>query len=165
MYQNSIQEEIKSRLKSGNARHHLVQNLLFFSLLSKNLKFYVGVKMIAHKREEHRLRVLRRIFGARWDEVTREWRKLHNKELNDLYSPSIVWVIKLRRMRWVGHVACMVERRGCTGLWWGNLRERDHLGDPGIDERIILRWIFRMWDVGEWTGLSWLRRGIGGVHL
>jgi len=57
-------------------------------------------------REECRLRVLRRIFGSKRDEVTREWRKLHNEELNDLYtSPNIVQVIKLTRMRWAGHIA------------------------------------------------------------
>ena len=56
--------------------------------------------------------VLRRIFGPRRDEVTREWRRLHNEELNDLYSsPSIVRVIKSRRMRWAGHVARVVEER------------------------------------------------------
>ena len=56
---------------------------------------------------------MRRIFGPKRDEVTREWRKLHNEELNDLYSsPNVVWVIKLRRMRWGGHVACMGEKRG-----------------------------------------------------
>jgi len=59
------------------------------------------------------------------DEVTGEWRRLHNEELNDLYcSPNIVRVIKWRRMRWVGHVARMVE--GCIGSWWGNRREGDH---------------------------------------
>ena len=69
-------------------------------------------------REEHRLRVfenraLRRIFGPKRDEVTGEWRKLHNDELNDLYcSPNIVRVIKSRKMRWVGHVAHMQEGRG-----------------------------------------------------
>ena len=52
-----------------------------------------------------------------------------------------------------------------TGFWWGNLRERDLLGDPGIDGKIILRWIFRMWDVGVWTGSSWLRIGTGGGLL
>ena len=58
-------------------------------------------------------RVLRRIFGPKRDEVTREWRKLHNEELNYLYStPNIVWVIKSRRMRWAGHVARIRERRG-----------------------------------------------------
>ena len=57
-------------------------------------------------------RVLRGLFGRKRDEVTGEWRKLHNEELNDLYcSPNIVRVIKSRRMRWVGHVACMGERR------------------------------------------------------
>ena len=64
-------------------------------------------------REECRLRVLRRIFGPRRDEVTGEWRKLHNEELNDLYcSPYIVRVIKLRRMRRAGYVAYMGVRRG-----------------------------------------------------
>ena len=63
-------------------------------------------------REERRLKVLRRIFGPRRDEVTGEWRKLHNEELTDLYSSSnIVRVIKSRRMRWAGHVACIGERR------------------------------------------------------
>jgi len=66
-------------------------------------------------------------------------------------------------MRWAGHVWKRGEVQ--TGFWWGNLRERDHLGDRGIDGRIILRWIFRKWDVGVWTGSSWLRIGTGGWHL
>jgi hypothetical protein len=52
-----------------------------------------------------------------------------------------------------------------TGFWWGNLRKRDHLGHPGIDGKIILRWFFRKWDVGVWTESSWLRIGTGGAHL
>jgi hypothetical protein len=56
-------------------------------------------------------RVLRRIFGPKKDEVTRECRQLHNEELNDMYSsPSIVWVMKLRRMRWAGNVACIGDK-------------------------------------------------------
>jgi len=52
-----------------------------------------------------------------------------------------------------------------TGLWWGNLRERDHLEDHGLDGRIILRWMFRNWDVETWTGFIWLRIGTGEGHL
>jgi len=52
-----------------------------------------------------------------------------------------------------------------TGFWWGNLREKDHLEDPGVDGRTILRRIFRKWDVGVWTGSSWLRIGTGGGYL
>jgi hypothetical protein len=59
----------------------------------------------------------------------------------------------------------MRKRRGDTGFWWGNLRERYHLEDPGVDGRIILRWLFRKWDMGKWTGSSWLRIGSDGGHL
>jgi len=85
-----------------------------------------------------------RIFGPKWDEVTTQWRKLHNEELNDLYSlPNIVRVIKSRRMRWAGHVSSIGEgeRRGAYRVFFGggHLRIKDHLGDPGVDGRIILR--------------------------
>jgi hypothetical protein len=105
-------------------------------------------------REERKLRVfenkvLRRIFGPRRDEVPGEWRRLHNEELNDLYSsPNIVRVIKWRRMRWAGHVARMGEERVCMGSWWGNRRERDRWRDLGLDRWIILGWISRSRDVG-----------------
>ena len=119
---------------------HLVQNLLSSRLLSKNLKIKIYRTIILLTlREERKLKVfenmvLRRIFGPRKDEVTGEWRRLHNEELNDLYSsPNIVRVIKSRRMRWVGHVARMGEERGCIGSWWENRRKRDHWGDLGID--------------------------------
>jgi hypothetical protein len=111
-------------------------------------------------------RVLRRIFGPKRDEVTGEWRKLHNEELNELYcSPTIVWVIKSRKMRWAGHVARMGEGTGMYSFWWENMRERDHWGDPGLEGRIILRQIFRKWDFGVWTGLSCLQIETGGGHL
>jgi len=119
--------------------------------------------------EERKLRmsenmVLGRIFGPRSDEVTGEWRRLHNEELNDLYSsPNIVRVIKSRRMRWVGHVAHMGEERGVYR--WGNRRERDHWEDLGVDGWIILGWISRGWDVGIWTGLGWPRIQRGGGRL
>jgi hypothetical protein len=148
------------------------------SLLSKNLKIKIygtiSLPVVVYGyetwsltlREERRLRVfgnrvLRIIFGPMRDEVTGEWRKLH-----DLYcSPTIVRVINSRRMRWVGHVARMGEGRGVYRFGWGNLRERDHWIDQGVDGRIILRLIFRKWDVGVWTGLGWLRIETGGWHL
>jgi hypothetical protein len=58
-----------------------------------------------------------------------------------------------------------IGKRFYTGFWWGNLREIDRLGDPVVDWRIILRWIFRKWDVGVWTGSSWLSIKTGGGHL
>jgi hypothetical protein len=83
--------------------------------------------------------VLRRIFGPKRDEATGEWRRLYNEELNDLYSsPNIIRVIKSRRMRWAGHVARRGRTDMHTGFWWRDLREDDHLGDPGVDGRIIL---------------------------
>jgi len=76
-------------------------------------------------------RVLRRIFGPRRDEVTGEWRRWHNEELNDLYSsPNIVRMIKSRRMRWAGHVAHMGEDRGVYRVLVGKPEGRRPLGRP-----------------------------------
>ena len=119
-------------------------------------------------REEHRLRVfdnrvLRRIFGSNREEVTGEWRKLHNE---DLYcSPNIFRMIKSRRMRLAEHVARMGVRKVVYGVLWRNLRERDHFQSLGVGRIILLTWIFRKCDVGAWTGLIWLRIGTGGGLL
>jgi len=59
----------------------------------------------------------------------------------------------------------MGRRETYTGFWWGNMRERYRLGEPGVDGKLILRWIFRKWDVGVWTKSSWLRIGKDGGHL
>jgi hypothetical protein len=64
-----------------------------------------------------------------------------------------------------GDVVRIGWREACIEFWCGNLRERDHLGDPGIGGRIILGWIFRKWDVGVWAGLGWRRIQVGGGHL
>ena len=111
----------------------MVQNLFSSSLLSNNLKIKIyrtiilpvvyGCETWSHTlREERRLRVFEnrvlRIFGPKRDEVTGKWRKLHNEDLNDLYSsPNIVWVIKWKRMRWAGHVARTGGQQVCTGFW------------------------------------------------
>jgi len=143
-----ILEEMKSKLKSGNACYHSVQNLLTSSLLSKNLKIKIYRTIILPivlygcetwlltLREDRKLRVfenmvLRRIFGPRKDEVTGEWRRLHNEELNDLYSsPNIVQVIKWRRMRWAGHVVHMGEERGLYRVLVGKPEGKRPLGRP-----------------------------------
>ena len=116
---------------------HSVQNLLSSSMLSESIKTEIRRTVILHVifygcetwpltlREERRLRVfenrvLRIIFGPKREEVTEEWKKLHNEELSDLYcSPNIVRVIKSRRMRWAGHVACMEERRDIYSFFGG----------------------------------------------
>ena len=152
--QKSIQQEIKSRLKSGNASCHSVQNLLSSSLLSKNLTIKIYKTLILPVglcgcetwsltlREECRLRmfenrVLGIIFGRERDEVTGEWRKICIEELNDLYSsPNTVRVIKTRKMRWAGHVAHFWVRRG---VLVGKPEGKNHLGDPGVGVRIIIR--------------------------
>jgi hypothetical protein len=90
-------------------------------------------------RDERRLRVLRRVFGPKRDEVTGEWRKLKNEELIDLHSlPNIVRVVKSRRITWAGMWREWGREEVFTGFLWGNVRERDHWGYPDVDGRIIL---------------------------
>jgi hypothetical protein len=76
-------------------------------------------------------RVLRKIFGPKSDKAKREWKKLHNEELNDLHSsPNIIQAIKSRRMGWAGHVACMGDRKGVYRVLVGKLEKKRPLGRP-----------------------------------
>jgi hypothetical protein len=107
-------------------------------------------------REERRLRVfenrvLRRVFGPKRDEVTGEWRKLHNEELNDLYFlPNIVEVVKSRRMRWAGHVARMGEDRGVHRVLVGKPEGKRPLGRPRC------RWV---------DNIKMVLQEVGGGHV
>ncbi|KAJ4446022.1 hypothetical protein ANN_12708, partial [Periplaneta americana] len=122
---NDTREEIKHRINMGNACYYSVEKLLSSSLLSKNLKVRIYktviLPVVLYGCETWTLtlregvfenKVLRKIFGAKRDEVTGEWRKLHNTELHVLYSsPDIIRNIKSRRLRWAGHVARMGDSR------------------------------------------------------
>jgi hypothetical protein len=149
-----------------------MQNLLSSRLLSKNTKIRVYRTIILPVvlygcetwsltlREEQRLRVfecrvLRRIFLPKRFEVTGEWRRLHNEELNNLYSsPNIVWVIKSRRVRWVGHGACMGEGKDDYRILVGRPEGRRPLGRPRHRKGIILKWISKKWDGVDWIELA-----------
>ena len=132
---------------------------------------YVCETCLLKLREERRLRmfenrVLIRIFGPNRDKVAGECRKLDNDLLNDTYSsPSNVQVIKWRIVRWEGHVALMGESRVVYRVLVVQPAERDHLENPGVYGRKILRRIFRKWDVGVQTGSIWFRIWTGGAHL
>jgi hypothetical protein len=170
--QNCKQEEIKSRLNSGNACYHSAQSLLSSCLLSRNIKVKIYKTIILPDvlygcetwsltlRVQHRVRVsenrvLRRIFGPQRDEVTGEWRKLHSEELHILYSsPNIIRQIKSRRMRRVGHVACMGEKRNVYRVLMGKpegkrpLERPRHIWEDGI--RMDLR------EIG-WGSVDWIQ--------
>jgi hypothetical protein len=125
-----------------------VQNILSSSLLSRKSKIKIyriiilpvvlyGCETWSLTLTEERSlrvfenRVLRRLFGPKRDEVTGEWRKLHNEELSDLYSlPNTVRVVKSRRMRWAGHVACMGEGRGVNRILVGKPEVKRPVGRP-----------------------------------
>ncbi|KAJ4436759.1 hypothetical protein ANN_16891 [Periplaneta americana] len=145
---NDTREEIKRRINMGNACYYSVEKLLSSSLLSKNLKVIIYKTVILPVllygcetwtltlREEHRLRVfenkvLRKIFGAKRDEVTGEWRRLRNAELHALYSsPDIIRNIKSRRLRWARHVARMGESRNAYRVLVGRREGKRPLGRP-----------------------------------
>ena len=147
---NVIHEEIKRRINLGNACYYSLEKILSSRLLSKKLK----VNTQAYKtiilpvvlygcetwsltlREEYRLRVfenkvLRKIFGAKRDEITGQWRKLHNAELHALYSsPNIIRNLKSRRLKWAGHVARMEQSRNAQGVLVGKPEGKRSLGRP-----------------------------------
>jgi hypothetical protein len=180
--QYHIHEEIKSRLKPENTCYHSVQNLLSSRLLSRNLKFkiyktiFLSVVLYGCEtwslilREEHKLRafeesVLRRILGPKRDEVTGEWRKMHNGELHNLnLSSDIITQMKSRRMRLSGHVARIREGRNVYRAWIGKPEGKRQL------ERPRRRWecgikmdlMEVVWGVS--SGFNWLRIGtVGGL--
>jgi len=100
------------------------------------------------------------------DEVTREWKKLHNEELNDLYSsPNIVQVIKPRRIRWAGHVARMGEGRGIYMILVGKPVGKGLLGRPRHRWEDNIKMGLQEVGCGVWTGSSWPMIGTGGGHL
>jgi hypothetical protein len=162
--QNPIQEEIKRRLNAGNACYHSIQNLLSSRWLYKHIKIRIYKTMILAVvlygcetwsltlMEEHRLRVFEsrvlRIFGPRKDDVTGEWRKLHNEDLHNLYSsPNIIRMIKSRRMRWAGQVERMGETRNACRILVGKPDGKRPLGRPRR------RWVDNIkMDLGERTG-------------
>ncbi|KAJ4431300.1 hypothetical protein ANN_19897 [Periplaneta americana] len=154
---NDTREEIKRRINMGNACYYSVEKLSSSSLLSKKLKIVIYKTVILPVvlygcetwtltlREEQRLRVfenkvLRKIFGAKRDEATGEWRKLHNGELHALYSsPDIIRNIKSRRLRWAGHVSRMGESRNAYRVLVGRPEGKDLWGGQDVGGKSLWR--------------------------
>jgi hypothetical protein len=153
-------------------------------LLSKNIKnkIYRAVNLpnvlygyeswSLTMREEYRPRVfenrvLRRIFGTKRVEVTREWRrKLHNEEINDLHtSPNVIRVIKSRGMRWAGYVARMGERRCVYRVLVGKPDGNRPLGRTRLRREYNIKMDLLECGVDMWTGSSWMKIGTGGGHF
>jgi hypothetical protein len=178
-----MHEEIKSRLNSGNGGYQSVQSLLSSRLQSRYLKVKIYKTIILPVvlygcetwsltlRQERRLRVfenrvLRRVFGPMRDELTGEWRKLHNGELHDFYSsPDIIRQIKSRRMRWARQVARMGLGRNVYRVLVGKPvgkrpfeRPRRRWGFGVIMDLREIGW-------GVWIGFTWLRIRIIGELL
>jgi len=176
----AVTKNLKSRLNSANAFYHSFQNVLSSCLLSKNLNIQLHKTMLlpvvlcAVKVDLLHLgrtqtegvweQVLRRILGPKREEVVGGWRRLHNEELHNLYaSPNIIRVIKSKRMRWLGHVACMRQTRNAYNVlvektwreettrksrrrWEDNIKM-----DPG--EMRILEWIHLVQNRDQWQVL------------
>ncbi|KAJ4436784.1 hypothetical protein ANN_16916 [Periplaneta americana] len=171
---NDTRQEIKHRINMGNACYYSVEKLLSSSLPSKNLKVRIYKTVILPVvlygcktwtltlREEQRLRVfenkvLRKIFGVKKDEVTGEWRKLHNAELHALYSSSdIIRNITSRRLRWAGHVARMGESRNAYRVLVGRPKGKIPLGRPRRRWKDNIKMDLREvgYDDREWINLA-----------
>jgi hypothetical protein len=157
------QEEIKSRLKSGNASYYSVQIKIYRTIILPVVLYGCEAWSLTLM-EERRLRVfenrvLRKVFGPRRDEVTGEWRKLHNEELKGLYSlPNIVRVVKSRRMRWAGYVARMGEGRAVHRVLVGRPKGKRPLGRPRRRWEDNIRMDLR--EVGERHG-DWMESAQG----
>jgi hypothetical protein len=120
----------------------------------------------AHRLRVFENRVLRRIFGTKRDEITGEWRKLHNGELHNLYSsPDTIRQIKSRRMRWAGHVARMGEGRNVYRVLMGKPEAKRPLGRPRRRWEFGIKMDLREIGWGVWSGFTWLRIGTGGGLL
>jgi hypothetical protein len=146
---------LSSRLLSRNAKIKIYKTIVLPVVL------YGCETLSLTLREEHRLRVFenrmfRRIFRPKRDEVTGGWRKLHNKELHGLYSsPSIVRVIKARRMRWVGHVARMGEVRCAYNILVGRPEGRRPLGRPRRRWEDNIKMDLREIGIGDVDWIHW----------
>ena len=159
---NDIHEEINRKINMGNACYYSLEKILSSHLHSKKYKVNTYKTIILPVvlygcetwslmlREEHRLRVfeniiLRKIYGAKRDEFTGEWRKLHNAELHALYSlPNIIRDLKSRRLRWAGHVARMERSRSEYKVLVGKREGKRPLGRPR-----------RRWEDNIKMGWSW----------
>jgi hypothetical protein len=172
--QNCIHEEIKSRLNSGNACYHSVQSILSFHLLSRNVKVKIYKTIILPVvlygcetwsltlREERRLRgfenrVLRRIFGPKRDEVTGEWRKLHNEELHNMYSSLYIKQGTSGRMRWAEHMAHIGDERKVYKVLVGKPEGKRPLGRPRYRWKDGIRMDLMEIGLVVWIGFDALR--------
>ena len=153
-FEGTVHNPSSSSLLSNNIKIQLYRTIIFPWFL------YGRETLSLILREERRLSVSENrvltVFGPKRDEVTGEWKELHNENLNNLCcSPNIIRVIISRRTRWAGHAESVGREEVPTGFWWGNRIERDHLEDPGVDGRIILRHLQEVgWGSMDWTDLA-----------
>ena len=171
---NDVSEEIKRTINTANTCYYSLEKILSSRLLSKKFKvktyktiilpvvLYGFETLSLTLREKHRLwvfenKVLRKIFGAKKDEITGDWRKLHNAELHGLYSsPNIFRSLKSRRLRWAGHVARMGQSRNACRVLVGKPEEKRPLRRPRrrMEDHIKMDLRELGCDAGDWIDLA-----------